>query len=712
MDEGPRIFLRGYGPKLISPRQRRYARQRRVFCCLVPILLGLGVAVALLIEPARALWERYRLGAPVSRPPASFPLEVSLDAGEYSRYGLVNVTLRHVDAKGRPVRERPLDADVLFNGEPVSTVGGLEDVPLRYDHARQLWVARWPIPWNAEPGEYVFRAIVQVDPKEWQWYTAAQRRQALRDTGTEPEVTPGRAFCIAQEPFTVRGGKPPSVEPGLGVLTLEAGWDLSVRQVPRPDGSVGDWRALFDWCEYIGANALLYRAGVTDGNVERLSLTKPWCQRFIDFVPMLAQEAQRRGIKLGVYMVAFETYGPEDRRPAYEYALDLNDQARPFRKTFVSFYNSDRISHMVDFVKTMEQIPGVDFTGCDYIRTDQDGYEMADEFVRDLSVDVPAGWHGRSQNARMGWVWDKVERHWLTNEDVWERWNWFRARKTAGVIEKILTHARAQKPFWAFTLSWMRGHQHGQDPVMMTDAGLAMDAVMLYQVAGQPQFEAGVVKPWGAYDVRKGSVNMIVGNQVDDFWHQRTRSPPAPQLFHERLRAGTGMMKTDLARGIFIHDAARIISRMPTPGKPELGPYPGTEWALAGAAAISRLRSDWDLYPLVLDVAAPPTVSFGEPFTVIASIQNVTNESLEGVRVTLLKTAGVGSAHWAPVEAAPVPPKEAGRVEFTVRCNAPNAKRENRFMLAAVAEWPEGTGPAEGQDLPRKYVAFRYVKVQ
>ncbi|MFQ6132003.1 MAG: hypothetical protein ACE5R4_08210, partial [Armatimonadota bacterium] len=374
----PGVFLRGYGPKLKTARQRRHERQRRFCCCGLPTILLLVVLVLALRGPVKHLWKRFFAGDEILPPKVSFPLEVDTEQEEYPRYGLVKISVRYVDHRGMPIGHVPPDLEVLFKGEAVTSVGGMERPPLRYDASAGRWVARWPVPWNATPGTYQVRATAEIDPLEWPWLTVEERRQLRREGAEEPEPpTGGTTYCAAMAPIRIQARPAPEIAPGLGVLTLEAGWDLRGAPVRRPDGSEGDWRAVFDWCEYLGCDAFLYRAGVTESWGGPLTLASPWRQSYIDMVPLLADEARRRGIKFGVYMIACRTYG-EDKSslPAYQYAWDIGRGGSLVQSDFVSLLDGNRVSHMVDFLKLMQEEPNVDFVGADYIRTGEDGYEM------------------------------------------------------------------------------------------------------------------------------------------------------------------------------------------------------------------------------------------------------------------------------------------------------------------------------------------------
>jgi hypothetical protein len=91
----------------------------------------------------------------------------------------------------------------------------------------------------------------------------------------------------------------------------------------------------------------------------------------------------------------------------------------------------------------------------------------------------------------------------------------------------ILEKSRVTKPTWIFVLSWLHGIQHGQDPLMFTDAGITMLAPMLYQVPDRGHFDT-LTRSWNEY-IDEGQANIVPGDQVDFYWHQK-RSRTRPRL--------------------------------------------------------------------------------------------------------------------------------------------------------------------------------------
>ena len=137
------------------------------------------------------------------------------------------------------------------------------------------------------------------------------------------------------------------------------------------------------------------------------------------------------------------------------------------------------------------------------------------------------------------------------------------------------------KPLWAFTLTWDKGWNHGQDPVMMNDAGVDLDALMFYE-ADRPQFDA-MLKDWHGY-VRRGDVQLVPGNIFD--WGLHQRDPAGPGEFGRRLRRAIADVYADgPAQGVFFHDAARLLYGT------RLGSWGARAWADEARAITRSLKA-------------------------------------------------------------------------------------------------------------------------
>jgi hypothetical protein len=245
-------------------------------------------------------------------------------------------------------------------------------------------------------------------------------------------------------------------------------------------------------------------------------------------------------------------------------------------------------------------------------------------------------------------------------------------------------------------------------------------AVMLYQYLSPRQFEYGW-KSWGDY-VNKGELNIYVGDQVDDHWHQSMRTPrTSVEEFYRRLRVGTlclvhaekerRTIPVEKARGLFVHDVSRIM-------KGDRGPYASCEWAIAGGAAAGALRADWGLHPVSLQVQAPASVALGEEFTATAVLKNVSGSVLHGLQLQLLSTPGLSAPEGRQQTIRELREGQTLTCPFQVKLSAAVGNRA-RYMVAFRATWPpDCLGPAANQwpeqvkRLPRQTMQFKYFSVR
>ncbi|MBI3551354.1 MAG: hypothetical protein HY077_02445 [Elusimicrobia bacterium] len=439
----------------------------------------------------------------------------------YYHDALVEIRLWTRDAAvNQRWRAEPPVVEVKRGGEPVTTIGGLGGVRLSYDSTRDAWTGRWPCPWNAEAGEYTL-ALFGAE-------TFGPR--------------------LAARPFRIAYRRPAALPRGLSVLTLETSTPLRGMVVTGPDGEKKDWRGLLDWVQYVGADAFWMLGGQTPGD-------KPgetWVSYNLDMIPQVAKECRRRGLKFGVYAMCYLTMSKE-RLPGYQYALEVKDGKSVFTRA-ISLNDPNRPSDVAALLKRFSDIPEVDYVGLDYIRNALGGYELADDFFREMPGTVPpAGWDKLSAGEKRVWfARKKVMRRDMAFIDQWQ---WWRAHRVAAVVRRIKAEVGGNKPLWAFTLTWDRGWHHGQDPVMMNDAGVDADSLMLYE-ATREQFGA-LIRDWHDY-VKRSDVQLVVGDVMD--WPLHQRAPDGPKELGRRMKAAIeGIYGEGPAAGIFFHDLGRAL---------------------------------------------------------------------------------------------------------------------------------------------------------
>ncbi len=480
-------------------------------------------AVALLYVAVFALWSvrvRHR------------ELKLAASKLEHLHYDIVELSL----VCGDPALDESFSAVaprfvVMRGSETLTTIAGIREMSARRV-APGLWTARWPVPWNAPPGDY---------------------RPALLGR-------PDLAERLTVSPFKIARRKPKPMPKGFVVATLESVAPLASMQVKGPDGNMTDWRGLLDWAKYIGADAFFMLGGQTPG----IGKDVIWVDANLKMIAKVAAECRKRGLQFGVYAM-FSLTMSKEVLSGYEYGLEIKD-GKPVVTRAISIRDRKRVSDVAAFLKPFADDPNVDWVGLDYIRNALGGYELVDDFVVEMpGVFVPPEWRKLTRDERMIWLArKKIMRRDLEFVEAWE---WWRARRVALIVREIKARLNG-KPLWVFTLTWEKGWHHGQDPVMMNDAGADIDALMFYE-ADKPQY-AAMMKSWNEY-VKINDVQLLPGDIFDWGLHQKDEVGPAE--FGRRLKAAVSGVYGDApARGVFFHDMARLIWG-------RLGPWGTRGWA-------------------------------------------------------------------------------------------------------------------------------------
>lgn len=446
-------------------------------------------------------------------------LKLAASKLEHLHYDIVELSLVSGDASlDESFRALPPRFVVMRGTETVTTIAGIREMTARRV-APGFWTARWPVPWNAPPGDY--RPVLLGRPD------LAERLEAA--------------------PFKIARRKPKPMPRGFVVATLESVMPLASMKVKGPDGNTTDWRGLLDWAKYVGADAFWMLGGQTPG----LGKDEIWMNTNVSMIPKVAEECRRRGLQFGVYAM-FSLTMSKTVLPGYEYGLEIKDGKTVVTRA-ISIRDNKRLSDVAAFLKPFADDPNVDWVGLDYIRNALGGYELVDDFVAEMpGVFVPAEWRKLTLEERMTWLArKKIMRRDMAFVEAWE---WWRARRVALVVREIKARLGG-KPLWAFTLTWDKGWHHGQDPVMMNDAGVDIDALMFYE-ADKPQY-AAMMKSWHEY-VKRGDVQVLPGDIFDWGLHQKDETGPGE--FGRRMSAAiSGVYGDGPARGVFYHDMARLL---------------------------------------------------------------------------------------------------------------------------------------------------------
>jgi hypothetical protein len=637
------------------------------------------------------------------------PVRLTIEAeGPFHRYDIVPLSVALRGPGGQPITGCRPEVRVWRSNAPMRDAGGRRTLKVHYDADHDLWLAQWAMPEGTHPGRYAFEVTVSL-PAEMVPPPPEGEAQAGPLEAESEERTETTVRIRKRESFEVAEREAKDVPPGLCVATLEAARDIRALPFYRPDGHVGDWRALFDWAEYVGVDAVFVQGPTTDTRDAPLPHGSVFAAANLAALPDIIAECQGRGLRLGVWMPMMRVFGTVDELPPYEFgAVSANTLSAS-----VSFFDELRPQHLIEGTRWLDRLDGVDYIGFDYMRDEPQAFDCVDQFVADMDPSLPEGWTDMELPARQKWLSDTWNHYTRSTDNliIFTMWNWWRAHRVAQIMAHVVGEAAPEKPVWGFTLSWNHGIEHGQDPLMLADAGLDMDAVMLYQIDGdtaaaaREKFDA-MMRKWRDYtrpelthegtrgaplhdivpirelavdDPQMTPVNLrlIVGNQVDDSCHQKSRVKPAPEEYCRRLTEALKNCATKPpVRGMFVHDLWRLAT---TEGNK--GPYPGTEWGAAAAAAMSQLRATWDRVPVTLEVVAPETVTVGEPFDVELHLSHRPySPPAYDVQLELLPADGIVVHHVEP-GIANLDADRTAVLHARLEVSSEGTERAGRFML-------------------------------
>jgi hypothetical protein len=444
----------------------------------------------------------------------------------------------------------------------------------------------------------------------------------------------------------------------------------------------------------MGADAFLFLGGQTSVWGQVQAKEYPFSGWMLRLSEQYGEAAREEGLRYGVYLTTFRVVGDAWEKAPYRFTLSYNrekDALEPI--DFISFKDGSRQQQLVDVLKKLQGDDTVDMVGFDYIRTGEGAYEHVDEFVADMDIETPPGWADWPSEARSLWLARRIERH--RDKKVLALFEWWRARLVAETLKDILARARVTKPVFTFTLGWEMGHQHGQDPAMLIDAGVGVNNIMLYQ-RNRGNLEA-MKRHWPPY-LSQGNGMFVLGEMVDFNWVQRSVNPPAPEeLYNREVETFENWLPANAPLGMYWHDLYRLVYGAK-------GPYSTVEWALSGAKAFTFLRQAQDVTPILTRIDAPKEVPAGVPFTFSVEVLNRSDRDLRGLT---LKQFDPNQESFSVVEKVGPFDLPAGHRTTVSGLRAvspkdPHPERDNRWMLALLVE-KRGSREARAFD-------FAYVK--
>ena len=586
----------------------------------------------------------------------------------FLRYEMVPFEVRVNPGKMHKLSKVKAAAYVYRAGEPVTMVDGRIKLYLKKDASHGHFEGNWPIPYNPEPGTYL--AEVEV---------------------TSPDWPVSKTF---QSAFTISPLKPRGLFPGYAALTMEGGKQLVKGAVPALDGSDSLRTSnAIDWASFMGANVYCYLLGQTSIWDHIKPKDFPFSPSDLEVGHKYAQAAHAAGLKFAGYITSFKVIGDAWNQAPYQFSLGYdpeNDQVVQTR--FISLDDPKRKQDIIDMLKKLNDDNLIDMIGLDYVRTGPAGYEMVDEFVKDMSVPCPDGFEEMSKEERIHWLAKTIETK--ENHQVVYLYEWWRAHKVALLLKEILDEAKVTKPVFTFTLGWQMGHQHGQDPAMFVDAGINYNHIMLYE--GDRNTLDFMKVQWPKYLSRCNGM-YAMGEMVDFNWVQKTIDPPGPEeLYNREVETYRRWFPVNSGVGMFWHDLYRLLWGF-------RGPYSIMEWTIAGGKAFTTLREAQGLSPLEVTLRAPRQIPSGVPVPISVEIHNHSTENVKRVVLHQLNTAKDYYSDLATVGPFDLPAGSMVVVKslFVQIPKENHPERDNQYMAAVMVE---------KQGDPLRVFDFQYLK--
>ncbi len=573
----------------------------------------------------------------------------------FLRYEMVPFEVR-VNARELPYFSQMHAAVQIYRGgNPVTMVDGRTRLNLKKDTNNGKFIGNWPIPYNPSPGTYLAEVIVSA-----------------------PQWTQAKTFESA---FTISPLKPSGLYPGYAALTMEGGKQLIKGIVPALDGS-DSFRArnAIDWAGFMGANLFCYLMGQTSIWDHLTSADFPFAKGELETGRKYGKAAHEAGMKFAGYLTTFKVVGDAWNQAPYEFSLGYDpDTDEVVQTRFISLNDSKRRKDVVEFLKELDKDPLVDMVGMDYVRTGFAGFELVDEFVKDLSVPGPADYWTMTKQERIHWLAKTVELK--ENREVVSLFEWWRAHKVALALKEILDAAQMSKPVFTFTLGWQMGHQHGQDPAMFVDAGVNFNHIMLYE--GDRNTLESMKRQWPDY-LSRGNGMYAMGEMVDFNWVQKSVDPPGPEeLYNREIETFHNWFPANAGVGMFWHDLYRMIYGI-------RGPYSTMEWLVSGGKAFSTMQQAQGLSPIEVAVVAPKEIPGGVPVPISVMVRNHSPENLKGVVLHQIDTTKDYYVDLATVGPFDLPAGNMVKIK-SLYVNIPkedHSDRDNRYMAAVMVEKP------------------------
>ena len=605
-------------------------------------------------------------------------IKIKAGKSSYLRYELVDIYCEYVpDVKKSFLNLKSVSsiknpssakcsAKFFSNNRLIKTIGGTDEITLKYDDAAKSWKGLWPIPWNPRTGNY--KAVIMFNS--------------------------GSKKFAGNVSFEIRKRAPQPMPKGFCVMTIEPG-DSIITRVPGIGGkSVKIWENYVLWAKFMGASALWHNVAQSQIWNSYKPDDFPWDRINVSQMTDVGKECHKYDMKYGAWISSYIVLGNRKDLSPYRQSVAYDEVTNTLRPLiYVSILDEKRRQDMIDLSSKMQANPAVDYIGFDYMRTDFGGLEYADAFVSEMPVsDVPPDWNEISEEDKMFWLGRKLNID--KSEAFLDMWNWWRAHKMSTVIVDIKKRAAITKPIWVFSLTWRQGKEHGQDPLMFIDAGVDINSGMFYSIDHNTY--PHMLDNWTDY-LKKGQTNMCAGQCVDWNLLGRTYRPSGPEEHFLRQKMLVDkFLPVNPGLGLFWHDLTRAF-------KGSKGPYTSLEWAVAGAASFSYLRAKQGFFPFEAQWELPDSVKRGEIFTIDIQVKNTGAITMQ-YYLKLLKVSNL-EMYGDIVHNFVLTPGAVKTLTFQVKAMENNYRKDYMQMISYMLQY-------NGTSTQQRYFDFKYIEVK
>ncbi len=412
----------------------------------------------------------------------------------------------------------------------------------------------------------------------------------------------------------------------LSIVDLEMNKSVAEKSFVGPNNRRKDYTAVLDWAQFMQADMLWILAGETTTFNTGRKIDSAWDEGPLENLYLLKEAVRGTPIKIGAYVMSFYVPGGTGVTERYEPGIGYNnEQDYLYRSRHISLGCEKRIEDITKLVRSFQNDTDIHYIGFDFIRTGRaDGYELAEEVVDDTNICTPLEWGVYSTAEKIRWFARKIEVG--KNPVIIEKWRWWRAHKVALIVRRIIEEAGVTKPVWVYTLGWDHGKEHGQDPVMFFDAGVSIDAVMLYE-ATRDQFVC-LLGQWSKY-FTQGQGNIVIGNCVDAALLDSDYLSPPDELFRRNREGYSSIMRNGFASGIFFHDIARALWG-------RKGGYTFRDYAVAFMSSVYSLKRNAREPELLIDVRLNDVANQSGNIQGELRIRNNSTSDIDSIHVELL----------------------------------------------------------------------------